>query len=192
MEAAQASLFDEVAEPVEDTAPGAGPEVEIRVSQRRRKTVAAYWEGERIVIVVPPRMTKREQREYADELSNKLIADREKHRPTDAALHKRAAHLSRVYLRNQAKPTSVVWSSRQMQRWGSCTAAEGTIRISARLQGAPQYVIDGVLVHELAHLLHSDHSPAFHELANRFPRQRDAEIFLNGASFGFGQDITND
>ena len=85
-----------------------------------------------------------------------------------------------------------MWSTRQNQRWGSCTAAEGTIRISARLQGAPQYVIDAVLVHELAHLLHSDHSPEFHELANRFPRQHDAEIFLRGASFGFGQDIDTD
>ncbi|MEY2470585.1 MAG: hypothetical protein QOF21_3283, partial [Actinomycetota bacterium] len=149
MEAAQATLFDEVAEPVEEVAPSVRPEIEIRVSQRRRKTVAAHWEGDRIVIVVPPRLSKRDRQEYADELSQKLIADREKHRPTDAALHKRAAHLSRVYLNNKAKPTSVVWSSRQMQRWGSCTAADGSIRISSRLQGAPQYVVDAVLVHEL-------------------------------------------
>ena len=186
MEAAQATLFDELAAPRDDDTaePSARPDVEVRVSPRRRKTVVAFWEGDRIVVLVPPRMSKRDRQEYADELSRKLIAQRDKQRPTDAALHTRAAHLSRVYLNNRAKPTSVTWSTRQMQRWGSCTSAEGTIRITARLQGAPQYVIDAVLVHELAHLLHSDHSPAFHELANRFPRQRDAEIFLRGMSFG--------
>ncbi|MBA2609056.1 MAG: M48 family metallopeptidase [Actinobacteria bacterium] len=190
MEAAQASLFDEVAAdvPVESDASreaqlDAPPTVEIRVSDRRRKTIAAHWEGDRIVVVVPRRLSKADRKIYADELSKKLIASREKQRPTDEALHTRAVHLSRVYLKNQAKPSSVQWSTRQNSRWGSCTSAEGTIRISARLQGAPQYVIDAVLVHELAHLLHSDHSAAFHELANRFPRQRDADLFLRGVSF---------
>lgn len=164
-------------------APDAQPVVEIRVSDRRRKTVAAFWEGERIVVVVPRRMATRDRQTYADELAGKLVAARHKNRPTDDALHKRAVHLSSAYLKSAAKPTSVQWSSRQHSRWGSCTAAEGTIRISARLQGSPQFVIDAVLVHELAHLLHSDHGSEFYELANRFPRQRDADLFLKGMSF---------
>lgn len=193
MEAAQAQLFsivetvDELAPVVPVLAPTAlsdAPDIEVRVSQRRRKTVAAYWEGDRIVIVFPQRVPKRERQAYVDELAAKLIAGRAKSRPTDAELHKRATYLSRTYLKSEAKPTSVVWSTRQHARWGSCTAAEGTIRISARLQGAPQYVIDAVLVHELAHLVFSDHSPDFYDLANRFPRQRDADLFLKGLSFG--------
>jgi predicted metal-dependent hydrolase len=193
VEAAQAQLFS-IVETVEEPAPLApvlapatnsdAPEIELRVSQRRRKTVAAYWEGDRIVIVFPKSVPKRERQAYVDELAAKLIAGRAKSRPTDAELHKRAAYLSRTYLKNEAKPTSVVWSTRQQARWGSCTAAEGTIRISARLQGAPQYVVDAVLVHELAHLVHSDHSAEFYDLANRFPRQRDADLFLKGLSFG--------
>jgi predicted metal-dependent hydrolase len=195
VEAAQAQLFDLVADdPAPPPAPARptlvappatdAPDIEVRVSPRRRKTVAAFWEGDRIVVVFPQRVPKRERQAYVDELSAKLIAGRAKSRPTDADLHKRAAHLSRVYLANAAKPTSVQWSTRQFARWGSCTAADGTIRISSRLQGAPQYVVDAVLVHELAHLVHGDHSPAFHELANRFPRQRDADLFLKGLSFG--------
>ncbi len=192
MEAAQAQLFDLTDNTVDETpnviaAPADRPEVEIRVSARRRKTVAAFWEGDRIVIVVPPRLTKRDRQEYADELSARLIAQRDRARPTDADLHERAARLSRTYLNNRARPTSVRWSTRQMHRWGSCTAADGTIRISTRLRDAPKYVLDAVLVHELAHLLHSDHSAEFHELANRFPRQRDADIFLKGMSFGLDQ-----
>ncbi|MEY2397703.1 MAG: hypothetical protein QOJ00_877 [Actinomycetota bacterium] len=183
MEAAQATLFDEVGigDPELETA--AAPEIEIRVSDKRRKTIAAHWEGERIVVVVPRRLSKADRQLYADELSRKLIASREKARPTDDALHQRAVHLTRTYLKNAAKPTSVRWSTRQNSRWGSCTAAEGTIRISARLQGAPQFVIDAVLVHELAHLLVSEHNAQFYELANRFPRQHDADLFLKGMSF---------
>jgi predicted metal-dependent hydrolase len=172
----QAPLFEVVDAP--------GPDVEIRVSERRRKTVAAYWEGDRIVIVFPQRVPKRERQAYVDELSAKLIASRAKSRPTDTELHARAAHLSRTYLNNVARPTSVVWSTRQQARWGSCTAADGSIRISARLQGAPQFVVDAVLVHELAHLVHSDHTAEFYALANKFPRQHDADLFLKGLSFG--------
>lgn len=179
MEAMQPQLFDEVVEPV-----AAPPDIEIRISQRRRKTVAAYWEGDRIVVVFPQRVAKRERQAYVDELSAKLIASRAKSRPTDGELHERAVFLSRTYLNGAARPTSVQWSTRQQARWGSCTAADGSIRISSRLQGAPQYVVDAVLVHELAHLLHSEHSPEFYELANRFPRQRDADLFLKGLAFG--------
>jgi predicted metal-dependent hydrolase len=178
VQAAQEQLFSvvEEAEPQAD--------IEVRVSARRKKTVAAYWEGDRIVVVFPQRVPKRERQAYVDELAAKLIAGRAKERPTDAELHERAAFLSRTYLKNQARPTSVQWSTRQQARWGSCTAADGSIRISARLQGAPQYVVDAVLVHELAHLVISDHTPEFYELANRFPRQRDADLFLKGLSFG--------
>ncbi|HVT78183.1 MAG TPA: SprT-like domain-containing protein [Acidimicrobiales bacterium] len=180
----QASLFEE--EPL------SRPDIEVRVSTKRRKTVAAYWEGERIVIVFPQRVPKRDRQAYVDELAAKLIAGRAKARPTDAELHARAAYLSRTYLHNAARPMSVQWSTRQNSRWGSCTAADGSIRISARLQGAPQFVVDAVLVHELAHLVHSDHSSEFYELANRFPRQRDADLFLKGLSFGLraGSDHT--
>ena len=184
MEAAQAQLFALVDAAPEAAPTDASPDIEVRVSARRKKTVAAYWEGDRIVIVFPPRVAKRDRQAYVDELSSKLIAGRAKSRPTDADLHKRAVHLSRTYLKGVAQPTSVQWSTRQLARWGSCTAAEGTIRISARLQGAPQFVVDAVLVHELAHLVHSDHSPEFYELANRFPRHRDADLFLKGVSFG--------
>jgi len=185
---AQPQLFDLVSEsdaPTDGptTDPSGKPEVEIRVSDRRRKSVAAMWEGDRIVVVVPRRMAKRDRQVYADELAQKLIKARDKRRPTDTELHARAAYLSRTYLQAKAKPTAVQWSTRQNTRWGSCTAAEGTIRMSARLQGAPQFVIDAVLVHELAHLLISDHSVEFYELANRFPRQGDAELFLQGMSF---------
>jgi predicted metal-dependent hydrolase len=160
------------------------PTVIVRTSTRRRKTVAAHWEGDTIVVVVPHRLPRRERQAFADELSARLIKSRARSRPTDAALRDRAIALSKRHLDGRAKPTSVTWSSRQGQRWASCTAADGTIRVSDRLRDVPGWVLDAVLVHELAHLLHNDHGPEFRALAERHPRSAEADVFLAGYSLG--------
>jgi len=51
-------------------------------------------------------------------------------------------------------------------RWGSC-ATDGTIRYSWRLILAPPQVRLATVAHEVAHLLHMDHSPAFHAAHTR-------------------------
>lgn len=51
--------------------------------------------------------------------------------------------------------------SRARRRWGSCSG-KGIIRINWRLIQAPGHVRRSVVAHEVAHLLHFDHSPAFH------------------------------
>jgi predicted metal-dependent hydrolase len=53
--------------------------------------------------------------------------------------------------------------SRAQRRWGSCSAG-GTVRINWRLIQAPDAVRRSVVAHETAHLVHFDHSPAFHAL----------------------------
>jgi hypothetical protein len=161
-----------------------GPPVEIRTSTRRRKTVAAHWEGDTIVVVVPHRLPTRDRQAFADDLAARLVASRARRRPSDEGLEDRARELSRRYLDGRATPSAVTWSSRQRSRWASCSPADGTIRVSDRLQDVPPWVLDAVLVHELAHLLHPDHSPAFHDLADRHPRAGDAGHFLAGYAAG--------
>ncbi|WP_338467946.1 SprT family zinc-dependent metalloprotease [Novosphingobium sp. ZN18A2] len=56
--------------------------------------------------------------------------------------------------------------SRAQRRWGSC-ASDGTIRINWRLVMAPDHVRRSVVAHEVAHLAHFDHSPAFHAALDR-------------------------
>jgi predicted metal-dependent hydrolase len=160
------------------------PPIEIRTSTRRRKTAAAHWEANTIVVVVPHRLSKKDRKGLADSLAARLIARRARTRPTDEALSSRAAELSARYLYGRARPVSVTWSSRQGSRWGSCTAADGTIRLSDRLKGVPGWVLDAVLVHELAHLLHADHGPEFHQLVARYPRTGDSTLFLAGYAHG--------
>ena len=53
--------------------------------------------------------------------------------------------------------------ARARRRWGSC-AGDGTVRINWRLVMAPDAVRRSVVAHEIAHLVHFDHGPAFHAL----------------------------
>ncbi len=53
--------------------------------------------------------------------------------------------------------------SRAQKRWGSCSDRQ-RIRINWRLVQAPDHVRRSVVAHEVAHLVHFDHSPAFHAL----------------------------
>lgn len=56
--------------------------------------------------------------------------------------------------------------SRATRRWGSCSTS-GTVRINWRLVMAPDAVRRSVVAHEVAHLVHFDHSPQFHALLGR-------------------------
>lgn len=101
----------------------------------------------------------------------------------DEVLEQRAAELADRYL-DGVRPSSVRWSSRMRRRYGSCTPAEGSIRISRELASAPPFVLDHVLVHELAHLQVPDHGPRFHELLGRFPESARAAGWLEGYTAG--------
>ena len=74
------------------------------------------------------------------------------------------------------------WVGNQNQRWGSCTPDTQEIRLSTRLQPMPAWVVDYVLVHELAHLYVSDHSAAFWDLVGHYPQTERARGFLDGWS----------
>ncbi|MBB4860684.1 putative metal-dependent hydrolase [Novosphingobium chloroacetimidivorans] len=65
------------------------------------------------------------------------------------------------YCTRAGRPVSALALSNARRRWGSC-AANGAIRINWRLIMAPDTVRRSVVAHEVAHLLHFDHSPAFH------------------------------
>ncbi|MEO7427764.1 MAG: M48 family metallopeptidase, partial [Acidimicrobiales bacterium] len=75
-------------------------------------------------------------------------------------------------------PRSIQWVTNQRQRWGSCTPSASEIRISDRIAGFPDWVLDAVIVHELAHLVHLQHSAEFWALAQRYPKTERAYGFL--------------
>ena len=159
-----------------------GPEVEVRRSRRRRRTVAAYREDDKVIVMIPARLSAAEEREWVATMLQRLESSEKRRRPSDAGLKRRATGLSDRYLGGLARPESVRWVDNQRSRWGSCTPSDRSIRLSRRLQGMPSWVIDYVLVHELAHLIETGHTPRFWEWVDRYPKAERARGFLEGVA----------
>jgi predicted metal-dependent hydrolase len=155
-------------------------DVEVRRSRRRRRTVSAYREGERIVVLIPASLSKAEEAEWVDTMVAKLERSERRRRPTDSDLMSRAERLSDAYLGGLARPVSVRWVDNQSSRWGSCTPGDRTIRLSSRLQAMPAWVVDYVLVHELAHLLEAHHNESFWAWVSHYPKAERARGYLEG------------
>lgn len=158
------------------------PEVEVRRSKRRRRTVSAYRDGDRIVVMIPSSLTRAEEAEWVATMVARLERSERRRRPGDDDLLARAVMLSDRYLGGLAAPESVRWVDNQQQRWGSCTPGDRTIRLSARLQGMPGWVVDYVLIHELAHLLEPRHDANFWGWVERYPDAEKAKGYLLGWS----------
>jgi predicted metal-dependent hydrolase len=158
------------------------PEVEVRRSKRRRRTVSAYRQGERIIVLIPASLTRAQEAEWVDTMVARLERSEARKRPTDTDLMARARRLSDAYLGGLAEPDTVRWVDNQTSRWGSCTPADRSIRLSRRLQGMPGWVLDYVLVHELAHLLEHGHTQAFWAWVDHYPQAERAKGYLLGYS----------
>ena len=170
-------------------APGYGcrvaVQVEVKRSARRRRTVSAYRDGDRIVVMIPGRFTRAEEAEWVAKMVARLDTGtraRTRRSGTDTALARRAADLSARYLDGKARPASVRWVPVMRTRWASCTPVDRTIRLSERLREMPTWVQDYVLVHELAHLIEPGHTPRFWALVDRYPRTERARGYLEGVA----------
>jgi len=174
----------------------AAPPVEVRRSARRRRTVSAYRDGDRTVVLIPARFSKAEERHWVNEMLERLRAREERRttgpRRSDAALLTRARQLSASVLDDRARPTNVRWVSNMSTRWGSCTTTDGSIRVSTRLREMPTWVLDYVLVHELAHLLVPGHGTEFWALVGRYPRAERARGYLEGVAAAAHLELEDD
>lgn len=166
--------------------------VEVRRSRRRRRTVQAYRDGDRVVVLIPARFSVAEEREWVQRMLQRLDGrSRRGARRSDADLVARAGRLADAHLDGTVVPTAVRWVDNQRGRWGSCTPSDGTIRLSSRLRGMPGWVVDYVLVHELAHLQVSGHGPDFWALVGRYPRTERARGYLEGVAAAAGLDLSD-
>jgi predicted metal-dependent hydrolase len=148
-------------------------EVSVLRSARRRKTVSARMVGDVLEVRLPSWMGAADEARWVEEMRRKF----ERRRSTESVdVDARARALARQY--DLPQPTSVRWVENQTSRWGSCTPADGSIRVSDRLAAWPRWVLDFVLVHELAHLAVPSHGPAFHALVERYPKAERAIGFL--------------
>jgi predicted metal-dependent hydrolase len=147
--------------------------VELVRSKRRRKSVGAVLVGGVLTVTVPSWMNHDEQEHWITEMSRrfarKMTTDR-------IDLQTRARQLARQY--ELSLPDEIRWVDAMNSRWGSCTPATRRIRLSSKLAAFPDWVVDYVIVHELAHLDHPDHSAEFWAVVNRYPKAERAIGYL--------------
>jgi len=148
-------------------------EIELVRGTRRRKHVEATLVGDQLRVSFPRWMSLADAQEAAEELAERM---RRRIDPARIDVSARARRHAREY--GLPRPKKVDWSGHQISRWGSCTPEDSTIRVSERLAAFPSWVLDYVLVHELAHLLVDNHGPAHDDLVNRFPLAERARGFL--------------
>ena len=182
----------EVARTVEDATPQneSAPEplvVRIIRSARRKKTVGAQIKDGVLEVTVPKWMSGTEAEKFAEQFRKRFEKTRAS---TSVDLAARARSLCRAH--DLPKPLSIRWVTNQNSRWGSCTPTDSTIRINNRLAKVPTWVLDYVIVHELCHLRHPNHSPEFWALVNTYPLTERARGFLMGMGMSEGDHSSED
>ncbi|MDQ1403287.1 MAG: hypothetical protein QOG03_1603 [Actinomycetota bacterium] len=155
------------------------PRVEVIRSPKRRKTIQARMVDGVIQIHIPAWMSKTEEHETVERMVARVLR---KNDASEVDLDSRASSLATRH--GLPRPTSIRWVSNQSTQWGSCTPVDGAIRISDRLVAFPPWVLDAVIVHELAHLVVLGHTAEFHELCNRYPLTERARGFLIAKGWG--------
>jgi predicted metal-dependent hydrolase len=163
--------------PDQRAAPSPGLPVEVVRSHRRRRTLQAQVVGGTVRVLVPAGLPADEERRLVDQLVAKVTAKAVAGR---IDLESRAGELAARY--GLPPPRGIEWSSRQLSRWGSCSPGSDRIRISDRLATMPSWVLDSVLVHELAHLVEANHGPRFTALTGRYELTERATGYLMAVS----------
>jgi predicted metal-dependent hydrolase len=161
------------------------PVVEVRRSERRRRTVSAYRDGERVVVLIPNQFSRAEESEWVDKMLARLAARDQRQQRSDDDLVARARFLAERYLPEfgpMVIPSSIRWVTNQNGRWGSCTPTDRSIRISEKVKEVPGWVADYVVLHELAHLVVAGHNARFWNLVGRYPRTERARGYLEGVA----------
>ena len=153
------------------------PPLRIVASRRRRRTVAARVVAGVLELHVPAWMSVAEREAWAERMRARIERQVRRARPSDDQLTKRAEALNRRLFDGRLRWASVAYAE-QERRWGSCSSAAGVIRISSRAARLPAWVLDYLLVHELAHLEVAGHDRRFWELVNRYPLAERARGYL--------------
>jgi len=166
--------------------------VEVVRDLRLRKTIRWEWNGNRIRIRAPWHLRQDQLDRQVTEIVEKVKRKRAQVRArADVDLEAHARQINKRYFGGELTWHSIRWVSNMRQRLGSCTTGgptDGDIRLSNEMKGWPEWVVDYVIAHELAHRKYPGHSPEFWALVNRYPQAERARGFVLGLAFQLGRD----
>jgi predicted metal-dependent hydrolase len=148
-------------------------QIEVVRSKKRRRTVSAQMHGDVLRVSIPSWMSKSEEATNVAEMVRRF---KRKIATQEVDLADRARILAKRY--SLRTPESIEWAENLTSVWGLCTPSTKTIRMSTRLVGFPSWVLDYVIVHELAHLHVSGHGPDFWEITRRYEKTERAIGYL--------------
>jgi predicted metal-dependent hydrolase len=153
--------------------------IEVVRSRRRRKTIEATKDGNKVVVRLPAAFSRSEARRWVRVMVERIEQAEHINRLNEKRdLERRARELHERYFQSRPPLRSIRYVANQRDRYGSCTPADRTIRLSHVLSEYPDWVRDYVIVHELAHLRVPDHSSYFWQLVRRYPYAERARGFL--------------
>ena len=158
--------------------------LEVVVERKRVKNVNARLQQQTMIVSAPLQMPDAELDPIIVELGRRLL--RRVHARRVNAGEDALALARRIAARFPRPPevAQAIFVTTQQARWGSYSAATRTIRLNAALRAMPRWVLEAVVAHELAHVSHLDHSPAFWALLRRVCPETDrAQAFLAGVSW---------
>ncbi len=179
---------------------GQGGEVMVVIRRDRRLKKSARWvrEPDGIILLRVPHRTPGKQVDRLLENVSKQLARRRKRATgrTDDDLQQRAEAINDKHFSGAIRWGAIRWVGNMQHRLGSCTSGgvtDGHIRISERIKDWPQWVVDYVIAHELAHRVYPNHSAEFWAyLESAYPLTERARGFIQGMGFAQGQSFEED
>ncbi len=161
----------------------------VEVVRDRRLRTSARWtlNGETIQVRAPVTLPRKKLDELLDKIIARVLKERDRaRRHNDADLERRARRINRAYFAGELGWHSIRWVDNMQHRLGSCSSGgstDGDIRISDRIREWPDYVVDYVIAHELAHRRHPNHSADFWAYLARYPHTERARGFIEGFAY---------
>ena len=161
-----------------------GVALELRVVRKRVKNINARLNGKVLSVSAPHRVSARELDETILLLARRLVRRTRADVVNASGGAEGTARKVAARFPDPPEVAEVRFVTNQTSQWGSYSSRTGIIRLNAALRLMPPWVLEAVVAHELAHVTHPDHSPAFWELVRSVcPKTDRARAFLEGVSW---------
>jgi len=167
-------------------------EIKIIRSDNRRKTISARLIENTMLVHAPGSISDVELKKIIDKLKRRLHNKKIRNELNKTqGLIVAADRLNKEYFNNKLEIISITYSANQDKIFGSCNYKTKEIRISHRLVQMPYWIRDYVIIHEMAHLIESNHSKAFWDIVYRYRLTERARGYLmaKGLDSEEGNDI---
>lgn len=156
----------------------------LALERKRVKNVNARLRGSTLSVSAPVGITDEKLEPVIQGLARRLLRRAHAGRVNEEEDALALAHKIATRFPEPPSVDRVVFVTTQRARWGSYSPRTKTVRLNAALRRMPRWVLEAVIVHELAHVFHPDHSPAFWRLLRDVCSDTDrAEAFLAGVSW---------